>query len=222
MAKLTKEWLQKTIAELEEERDATPGVVNEDAAKALAAMKIALASLEAEPVYQFIYNNPYEEGYTEWLDCNKDYFNGVPEDCRRILYTAPPAPVSDSLISELLAIAKKAAEEADECAHAEWNDDSMEHSAAISDWERRAAMLQGADGNSPVIPDGWKLVPIDPTKDMLRAGQSVVGFWLNTVHCYSKMLAAAPAAPKQEVTQALAKGMERYGDAMQKLADSGD
>ncbi|EPC9992625.1 DUF551 domain-containing protein [Enterobacter ludwigii] len=117
--------------------------------------RIALASLEAEPVYQFIYNNPYEEGYTEWLDCNKDYFNGVPEDCRRILYTAPPAPVSDSLISELLAIAKKAAEEADECAHAEWNDDSMEHSAAISDWERRAAMLQGADGNSPVIPDCW-------------------------------------------------------------------
>ncbi|MBF2790585.1 hypothetical protein ISN40_10220 [Enterobacter asburiae] len=55
------------------------------------------------------------------------------------------------------------------------------------------------DGNSPVIPDGWKLVPIDPTKDMLRAGQSVVGFWLNTVHCYSKMLAAAPAAPQQEV-----------------------
>lgn len=53
--------------------------------------------------------------------------------------------------------------------------------------------------NSPVIPDGWKLVPIDPTKDMLRAGQSVVGFWLNTVHCYSKMLAAAPAAPQQEV-----------------------
>lgn len=54
-------------------------------------------------------------------------------------------------------------------------------------------------GNSPVIPDGWKLVPIDPTKDMLRAGQSVVGFWLNTVYCYSKMLAAAPAAPQQEV-----------------------
>ncbi|MCE1464267.1 hypothetical protein [Enterobacter roggenkampii] len=53
-------------------------------------------------------------------------------------------------------------------------------------------------GNYPVIPDGWKLVPIDPTKDMLRAGQSVVGFWLNTVHCYSKMLAAAPAAPQQE------------------------
>lgn len=47
MITLTKEWLQQTIAELEEERDATPGVVNEDAAMALAAMKLALASLEA-------------------------------------------------------------------------------------------------------------------------------------------------------------------------------
>ncbi|HFN3557309.1 TPA: hypothetical protein ACHFNM_003585 [Enterobacter hormaechei] len=50
MSTLTKEWLLTTIAELEEERDATPGAVNEDAANALAAMKLALASLEAEPV----------------------------------------------------------------------------------------------------------------------------------------------------------------------------
>lgn len=48
MSELTKEWLLKTIAELEEERDAVPGVVNEDAAKALEAMKIALVSLEAD------------------------------------------------------------------------------------------------------------------------------------------------------------------------------
>lgn len=65
--------------------------------------------------------------------------------------------------------------------------------------ERAAAALQEESVNTPPIPNGWKLVPIDPTKDMLRAGQSVVGFWLNTVHCYSKMLAAAPAAPQQEV-----------------------
>ncbi|HIC8729256.1 TPA: hypothetical protein ACW70B_001052 [Enterobacter hormaechei subsp. steigerwaltii] len=50
MSELTKEWLLKTITELEEERDAVPGVVNEDAAMALAAMKLAMASLEAEPV----------------------------------------------------------------------------------------------------------------------------------------------------------------------------
>jgi len=52
MSTLTKEWLLKTIAELEEERVAVPGVVNEDAAKALAAMKLALASLEAEKEYK--------------------------------------------------------------------------------------------------------------------------------------------------------------------------
>lgn len=51
-----------------------------------------LANREAQTVYQFIYNNPYEEGYAEWVDCNKEYFNGVPKDCRRILYTATPAP----------------------------------------------------------------------------------------------------------------------------------
>ncbi|HCA7858537.1 TPA: hypothetical protein MX526_004993, partial [Enterobacter hormaechei] len=60
------------------------------------------------------------------------------------LYAAPPAPVSDSLLSELLGIAKRAADEADEFAHAEFSNDSMEHSAAIADWERRAAMLHGA------------------------------------------------------------------------------
>ncbi|MFY7224621.1 hypothetical protein, partial [Enterobacter cloacae complex sp. IR5459] len=50
MITLTKEWLLTTIAELEEERDAVPGAVNEDALMALAAMNIALASLEAKPV----------------------------------------------------------------------------------------------------------------------------------------------------------------------------
>lgn len=88
--------------------------------------------------------------------------------------------------------------------------------------ERAAAAIQGESVNTPSIPNGWKLVPIDPTKDMLRAGQSVVGFWLNTVHCYSKMLAAAPAAPQQDVRLALEIGMSRYAGAMQKLVDSGD
>lgn len=105
--------------------------------------RIALASLDAEPVYQFIYNNPYEEGYTEWLDCNKDYFNGVPEDCRRILYTAPPAPVSVPTFEEW-------------CKRTEQKPVGWVHDAMKEAYDAcRAAMLQGADGNSPVIPDGW-------------------------------------------------------------------
>lgn len=53
--------------------------------------KIALAALTAEPVYQFIANNPDKDGYIEWADCNPDYFSKEPTDMRRILYTAPPA-----------------------------------------------------------------------------------------------------------------------------------
>ncbi|MFB4712485.1 hypothetical protein ACE3J3_25410, partial [Enterobacter hormaechei subsp. steigerwaltii] len=68
MITLTKEWLLKTIAELEEERDAVPAVVNEDAAMALAAMKLALASLEAKDkipeLRQVIYHfRDWNEGF---------------------------------------------------------------------------------------------------------------------------------------------------------------
>ncbi len=68
MITLTKEWLLKTIAELEEERDATPGIVNEDAAMALEAMKLALASIEAKDnipeLRQVIYHfRDWNEGF---------------------------------------------------------------------------------------------------------------------------------------------------------------
>lgn len=155
MSTLTKEWLQQTIAELEEERDATPGAVNEDAAMALAAMKLALASLEARSRKLFTCSACGAEGLDEPLEskchCNEDGAHWI----ESVVYTAPPAPVADLLLSELLGIAKRAADEADECAHAEFSDDSMEYSAAIADWERRATRLQGADGNPPVIPNGW-------------------------------------------------------------------
>ncbi|MEP8746427.1 DUF551 domain-containing protein [Enterobacter hormaechei] len=88
MSELTKEWLLKTIAELEEERDATPGAVNDDAAMALAAMKIALASLEAEKIAE-----PVAKVETVGVCWYAD--NGVPRKpaVGTELYAAPPAPV---------------------------------------------------------------------------------------------------------------------------------
>ena len=53
-------------------------------------VEIALASLTADSVMQVIYNNPHEEGYVEWVDCNEEYFKGVPNNCKRIVYTATP------------------------------------------------------------------------------------------------------------------------------------
>lgn len=42
--------------------------------------------------------------------------------------------------------------------------------------------------NSPVIPDGWKLLPVEPTHEMLDAGGGSFG----TYDVYRDMLAAAP------------------------------
>ncbi|MFB4540292.1 hypothetical protein ACE3J1_10240 [Enterobacter hormaechei subsp. steigerwaltii] len=44
------------------------------------------------------------------------------------------------------------------------------------------------DGNSPVIPDGWVLVPEEPTHEMLEAGDEQFG----TYDVYRRMIEAAP------------------------------
>lgn len=81
----------------------------------------------------------------------------------------------------------------------------------------RAAMLQA--GNSPVIPDGWQLVPKEPTEAMNKAGWAAMNEHDAINPTYRAMLAAAP---QQEVKSALEHGMQRYAGAMQKLADAGD
>ncbi|EEW0966158.1 DUF551 domain-containing protein [Escherichia coli] len=85
---LTKEWLLKTIAELEEERAAVPGAVNEDAARPLAAMKLALTSLEAEPV-AYMVGTQLLENMTQAIAYKADTALQI-----KPLYTATSAPVS--------------------------------------------------------------------------------------------------------------------------------
>ncbi|CZX01604.1 hypothetical protein M8R67_02865 [Enterobacter hormaechei] len=87
---LIKEWLQQTIAELEEERDATPGAVNEDAALALAAMKLALASIEVEPVAWLLSGGGAKNNVS--FDSGNAYVDPLREVTP--LYTAPPAQVA--------------------------------------------------------------------------------------------------------------------------------
>ncbi|UOY35633.1 hypothetical protein LCD50_13535 [Enterobacter kobei] len=262
MSTTLKEWLLKTILELEEERDAVSGAVNEDAAMALAAMKIALASLEAEPVvFRSKLKPPSAIGSENW-----DYTDHRQPDAFELescvierLYTAPPAPVS-----------VPAAMEMDDDF-----DSAFEHGKAVGWNACRAAMLQGANGtltnegaitatqfkpvadlygltsptggetsftfdaveardfidggwscqeyvelgrfqeamlqngnspaqsdccpeqnyiapaqygDSPVIPDGWVLVPEEPTHEMLEAGDEQFG----TYDVYRRMIAASP------------------------------
>lgn len=173
MSIVTKEWLLKTIAELEEERDAVPGVVNEDAAKALAAMKLALASLEAEPVSFDDLRDAVAEvsggPAMEWSEIYKGHqavpfinFNSLARIVDKFR-AAPPAPVS---------VPDAMDDQGGVCCEVSYADG----------WNAcRAAMLQNGNspaqsdccpaqnciapaqnciapalgGNSPVIADGW-------------------------------------------------------------------
>lgn len=126
MITLTKEWLLKTIAELEEERDATPGAVNEDAVMALEAMKLALASLEADGTLT-------GEGTitaTQFKPVADLYEVTVPSG-RSTTFTKDAAEASD-------------------CRVMGW---SVQEYVKLERYQ--AAVLQDADGNSPVIPDRW-------------------------------------------------------------------
>ena len=71
-------------------------------------------------------------------------------------------------------------------------------------------------GNSPVTPDGWQLVPKEPTAAMNKACWDAMNEHDAINPTYRAMLAAAP---KQEVKAALEHGMQRYAGDMQKLSE---
>lgn len=88
---LTKEWLQQTIAELESVRDEIPFGLDEDDTKMLAAMRIALASLEAEPVaWRYRTTDINGNPNPGWSFSEEASLLGLHQP----LFSAPPAPVS--------------------------------------------------------------------------------------------------------------------------------
>lgn len=200
--------------------DAMKHNVNTDyAAIRLRLAEIALASLEAE---QVAWRSLYYENHG-LLTGSKNVLASWQKlgwKCDP-LYTAPPAPVSVPAFDEWLEIGGNKP--------LGWVKDAMRESYDAC----RAAMLQGADGNSPVVPDGW----VACSERLPEGMQTVItsngfdigqGWWdgegWNSFDSHDVVPGAVshwmplPAAPQQEVTQALAKGMERYGDAMLMLA----
>lgn len=118
MSTITKEWLQKKIAEMEAARDEIQFGLDEDDINTLAALRIALASFEAEPY-----------GYT---DGDKHGMLYEPRHVERLsnpraLFTVLPVPVSvpDEYVASIPTPSNLSYE-------AGWN-------------ACRAAMLQGAE-----------------------------------------------------------------------------
>lgn len=137
MSTLTKEWLLKTIAELEEERDSVPGVVNEDAAMALAAMKLALASLEADGTLA-------NEG---------------------TITATQFKPVAD-----LYGLTSPTGSETSFTFDAVEARDFVDGGWSCQEYVELERFQEAVSGNSPVIPDGWVIVPVEPTEDMIVNG----------------------------------------------------
>ena len=96
MAELTKQWLQQKIADMEATRDDIPFGLGEDGTNTLAALRIALASLEAEPAihrWRRVTSEPYGPypwHYGDFIGFSKPV-EGIEDE---YFYSAPPAPVS--------------------------------------------------------------------------------------------------------------------------------
>ncbi|MCK6990163.1 DUF551 domain-containing protein [Enterobacter asburiae] len=132
MSTMTKEWLQQKIAVMEAARDEIPFGLDEDDSNTLAALRIALASLEAETV-GFIVRHKGTGKFGGWLHSKADWFKSDEYEVLKA-YTAPPAPVS----------VPDAMEMDDDF------DSAFEHGKAVGWNACRAAILQRAE---PV--QGW-------------------------------------------------------------------
>lgn len=154
MSTITKEWLQQKIADMEAIRDDIPFGLGEDGTNTLAALRIALASLEAEP-YGYVHKAAYEQAGSCGLSNDREAYRD--SSTHVAVYTSPPAPVS-----------VPAAMEMDDDF-----DSAFEHGKAAGWNACRAAMLQRAEPVSQpyTLRDGWVAVPVEMTPEQMRAVQ---------------------------------------------------
>ncbi|HFJ4334131.1 TPA: Lar family restriction alleviation protein [Enterobacter hormaechei] len=184
MSTVTKEWLQKAISDYESARDELPFGLDDYQGKILASLRIALASLEAEPVCVIDQSN------LDYLKSGSDadvWPASRTEMGDVLLYSAAtPAPVSVPDENGLLpcpCCGGRAEFDYDDdnlnwisCNVCGISTDTAYHTDVDARdrlrnvWNLRTAMLQGSDGNSQVIPDGWVLVPVEPTMSQEFAG----------------------------------------------------
>ena len=158
MSTITKEWLQQAINDYESVRDELPFGLDDYQENILAALRIALASLEAEAVCVIDQSN------LDYLKSGSDadvWPASRAEMGDVLLYrSATPAPVS----------VPDAMEMDDDF------DSAFEHGKAVGWNAYRAAMLQSFGNseqlNSPVIQDGW----VACVERMPSAGEKVLAY----------------------------------------------
>lgn len=186
---LTKEWLQQTISELESVRDEIPFGIDTNSELELAAFKLALTAMDSEPeqwrdaviltpLYRHAQPAPVVPTFDEWLELRDNKPLGWVKDAMRESYDACRAAMLQPL-------------------------HTIKAASALGSLPKTGEVLHT---NSPVIPDGWKLVPVEPNGDMLAAAQDAYGETDGDIASTLRaaMLAAAQPAPTIPVTDAMA------------------
>ncbi|ELL5974235.1 DUF551 domain-containing protein [Escherichia coli O110:H5] len=96
MSTITREWLQQAINDYESVRDELPFGLDDYQGNILAALRIALASLEAEPIGAFHIAEQQVDGTSDYIkDGEWPIDNGIIE-----VYAAPPVPVVPAALPE--------------------------------------------------------------------------------------------------------------------------
>lgn len=180
---ITREWLEKTIAEFENTRDDIPFGLDNDDAKILKVLKQALASMDAEPV-AYIFRHPAGELFWSLTDeSNKGQNDVMP------VYAAPPVTVT-GIYDDVLNIIGLLE-----------NNEWAEHCTSTvlgSLLESEITRLVGMTQPVPVmsLPDDWQLVPKKPNGPMLAAGYQAYMKGQHRGRFYRSYQAMLKVAPK--------------------------
>lgn len=142
----------------------------------------AIAAFSAEPV---LYAAEETLAYAKMGELHLKCLSQPMGDAVIPLYTAPPAPVVPD---------EKPMPEASKM----YAIDAVAAIAEVRGWNAcRAAMLQA--GNSPATPDGYVMVPVEPTAEMQSAAAGAILFNTTPINklwtgnaVYRAMIAAAP------------------------------
>ena len=139
-----------------------------------------------------------EIGEGDFVNCTKEQFEyaeGSPTMDTRVIPNPPAAQAASLALGPSMSITDRQIERALKAA--------CMHSTTESRKDMRRAIEAAIDpvheDDDQPIPDWWKLVPVEPTKEMIHRGRidkSIQGCALAEA-CYRAMLAAAPKKDKE-------------------------
>ncbi|MFV5926755.1 hypothetical protein ACLIKC_06695 [Klebsiella aerogenes] len=220
---ITREWLQEAISDIQTRRDNGSISWDDERENVLQALELALAAMDSESGCLPL---DYLQGHKDGLEWAAQLAEANHPETGDWLYDdlielakairkgpdMPPAQLAPVVSEDLYKLANHIASSKNGLPD-EWQGWAEELESDI----RRAAMLQAGAlisedtklaelvttanklGNSPVIPDGYVMVPKEPTGKQWAAGVQAFDSGMDKVtRIYKAMLAAAPQEVKGE------------------------